>query len=99
MADTCTISGTILNPDGTPNSEATIIATIQSSFDDYGGQIAAGAVVGVTSVPVEVFTEDDGTFELVLIQGLRCLLEIQAINLRKEILVPAETTVDFISLI
>lgn len=99
MADTCTISGTILNADGTPNSDATIIATVQSSLDDYGGQVAVAAVVGVTSVPIEVFTEDDGTFELTLIQGLRCLLEIQAINLRKEIVVPAATTADFISLI
>lgn len=95
----CVISGTILNLDGTPNSDATIIATIQSSLDDYGGQVAPDVPAGVTSVPIEVFTEDDGTFELTLIQGLRVLLEIQAINLRKEVLVPTTPTANFVSLI
>lgn len=99
MADTCTISGTILNADGTPNTDVTILATVQSSLDDYGGQVEPTAVVGVTSVVIEAFTEDDGTFEITLIQGLRVLLEIQAMNLRKEILVPATPTADFISLI
>lgn len=97
MADTCTISGTILNADGTPNSDVHVVARVASTEVDQGGQVLGG--VGVTSDPIEVFTENDGTFEIVLIQGGTYRLEIPFINLRKDILVPAADTADFADLV
>jgi hypothetical protein len=44
-------------------------------------------------------TADDGTFTIQLLQGATVELEIPDINLRKEILIPTETTVDFVTLI
>lgn len=93
----CTVTGTITNADGTPNPEVQIVAMVESRQVDQGGQVVGG--VGITSDPIEVFTEDDGTFALNLVQGSRVLLEIPSINLRKTILVPAMTTVDFADLI
>lgn len=97
MADTCTISGTILNADGTPNSDVHVVARVASTEVDQGGQVLGG--VGVTSDPIEVFTENDGTFEIVLIQGGTYRLEIPFINLRKDILVPSASTADFADLV
>lgn len=97
MADTCTISGTILNADGTPNSDTHVVARVISTEVDQGGQVLGSA--GVTSIAIEVFTEDDGTFEIVLIQGGQYQLEIPFINLRKTILVPAATTANFADLV
>lgn len=97
MADTCTITGTILYADGSPTTNAHIVARIASTEQDQGGQVLGG--VGVVSDPVETFTEDDGSFQIVLIQGGQYRLEIPFINLRKTILVPAEATADFSSLV
>ena len=97
MAATCKITGTILNGDGTANTDVQIRAKVRSTEEDKGGQLAGQ--IGVTSVAIEAFTEDDGSFEIELIQGGVFLLEIPDINLRKEITVPAETTVDFSTLV
>lgn len=96
MADLCTISGTILMADGTPHTEAVVKAVVEEATDQ-GGQIASG--VGVTSDPIEVFTEDNGTFEISLIQGARVLLHIPAINLRKLVIVPTAATANLVDLI
>ena len=93
----CTVTGTVCKADGTILPGVQVVATIKSTQQDQGGQVADG--VGVTSDPVEAFTGDDGVFGIDLIQGAMVLLEIDTINLRKEILVPAETTIDFTTLI
>lgn len=97
MADTCTISGTILYADGNPTTSAHVVARIESTEQDQGGQVLGGA--GIVSDPVEAFTEDDGSFQIVLIQGGRYRLEIPFINLRKTILVPTEPTANFVDLV
>jgi len=43
----CVISGTICNVDGTPSEGAQIRATVKSTLDDQGGQIAGGG--GITT--------------------------------------------------
>lgn len=93
----CIVTGIITNADGTPNTDVQIIATIESQEPDQGGQMAGSA--GITSDPVETFTADDGSFAVSLIQGTRVLLHIPSINLRKLILIPALSTVDFSTLI
>lgn len=97
MANICQVTGTILNIDNSPNIGAQVRATIKSTQQDQGGQVAGGA--GVSSDSVTAITGDDGTFTIDLIQGATVELEIPDINLRKEVLIPAETSVDFVTLI
>lgn len=95
--DICTVTGTVCKADGSVLSGVQVVATIKSTQQDQGGQVAAS--VGVSSEAIEAFTADDGSFGVDLIQGATVLLEIDPINLRKEILIPEETTVDFTTLI
>jgi len=95
--DICTVTGTICKADGSIYSGVQVVATIKSTQQDQGGQVVVG--VGVGSDPIEAFTGDDGSFGIDLIQGAIVLLEINLINLRKEILVPTESTADFVTLI
>ena len=94
----CSVTGLLCSLDGTAVPAGTqVSATIKSTQVDQGGQIAGSA--GVSSAPVEALTDDTGAFSIQLIQGSTALLEIPAINLRKEILVPMTTTADFVTLI
>lgn len=93
----CTVTGTLTKLDETPISGQQVYATIKSTEQDQGGQ-TAGAT-GVSSDTIEAFTGDDGVFAVDVLQGAIVLLEIPAINLRKEIEIPAEATIDFTALI
>jgi hypothetical protein len=96
--DVCTVTGTLCKLDGTTiGGGAQISATVKSTQADQGGQVAGG--VGIGSMVIEALTNDDGTFQIQLVQGVVALLEIPAINLRKEIAVPAVATADFATLI
>lgn len=98
MPPVCTVSGSIYMLDGNPVPSGTqISATVKSTQSDQGGQLAGG--VGVSSAAIEAFTDDTGVFAIDLIQGSIVLLEIPAINLRKEIAVPAAGSADFATLI
>ena len=96
---TCIISGTVLDLDGTPNSDVQIIAVLEQSTieDDLSGQLVGSD--GVTIKQIEAFTEDDGTFEITLLQTARVLLSIPSIQLRKVITVPATATANLEDLI
>lgn len=96
-ANTCTITGTICKADGSPYCEAQVLATVESTEDDQGGQLASG--VGVVSNIIEAYTDDNGIFSITLIKGLKVTLEIPDINLRKSICVPDEDTEDFANLV
>lgn len=93
----CTVTGTLIKADGKPMIDTHIYAIIQSTDVDQGGQIAGGK--GITSDPIEAFTDIWGAFSIDLLQGTKVLFSIPSINLRKEVLVPALNTVDFVSLI
>jgi hypothetical protein len=97
MADTCVVSGEILNLDGTPNTDVHIKAWVDSTCMDQGGQLVGD--VGVTSKQIDAFTEDDGTFSITLIRGAKVRIEIEAISLRKDILVPDAATALFSDLV
>jgi hypothetical protein len=92
----CTLTGTICKADETPLANQLVKATIKLTQQDQGGQVAGA--VGVVSDPIEAFTDDDGSFGIDLIQGITVLLEIPTINMRKEIVVPALTTANFVTL-
>lgn len=89
----CTVSGTVCNLDGTPNSDVQVRARVQSTEVDQGGQLLSGS--GVTSEPIIAFTGDDGFFSIDLLQGARVEFHIPSINLRKVILVPSEASAQF----
>lgn len=93
----CQVSGTVCGVDGTPKAGAQVRATIKSTQADQGGQVAGGA--GITSTSLSAITADDGTFTIQLLQGATVELEIPDINLRKEVLIPAATTADFVDLV
>ena len=98
MPPVCTVSGSLCALDGTPVPAGTqISATVMSTQADQGGQLAGG--VGVSSTFIEALTDDAGLFSIQLIQGATVLLEIPAINLRKDILVPLTTTALFADLV
>jgi hypothetical protein len=96
-AAVCQVTGTICGVDGSAKAGLQVRASVKDTQSDQGGQLAAGA--GITSEIVSALTQDDGTFSIQLIQGATVDLEIPEINLKKEILVPAEVTVDFSTLI
>ena len=96
-ASLCEITGTICGVDGSPKVGGQVRASIKSTSDDQGGQLAAGA--GVTSEIISAITQNDGTFTLCVVQGATIFLEIPDINLKKLVLVPALATADFATLI
>lgn len=93
----CTVTGTICKADETPLANQLVKATIRLTQQDQGGQIVG--TVGIVSDPIEAFTDEDGYFEVDLVRGAIVLLEIPTINLRKEVTIPDEVEVDFVSLI
>lgn len=95
--ETCSVTGEIRRADGEPIEGSVVSAWIKSRADDKGGQIASG--VGVTSDPVQVFSGEDGTFQIPLLRGGVFLIEIPDINLRKEIAVPSVDTIELKDLI
>lgn len=92
-----TVTGTICKVDGTAVVGSQVRGTICSTEDDHGGQVASGS--GVSSDQTEAFTDESGAFSIDFISGAIVLLEIPDINLRKEVLIPAASPVDFVSLI
>jgi uncharacterized GH25 family protein len=97
MIVVCTISGKLVRADGTPIANQHVVATICSTMDDQGGQVACG--VGVSSEQLEAFTDCNGNFAIDLLQNAVFMFEIPAINLRKKIKIPAQTTANFTTLI
>lgn len=93
----CTVTGTICKADESPMPNQLVKATIKSTQQDQGGQVAG--FKGVVSDPIEAFSGDDGTFGIDLVQGATVVFEIPTINLRKEIVIPALVSVDFTTLI
>ena len=94
---TCDVTGKITKLDQTPIEGAHVVASVRSTMDDQGGQVAG--LVGVSSEAIEAFTDAAGKFCITLVQGAVVLLEIPSINLRKEVLVPVARTIDFLQLI
>lgn len=85
--ETCTISGTIVGLDGEPVIGAEVVASVIAS-DDLGGQVLSDTLV--TSDDIMVVTDEDGEFEIDLLQGATVLFCIAAVRLRKRLIVPCE---------
>lgn len=92
----CQVTGVICGVDGSAKEGAQVRATVKETIDN-GGQVVGSS--GVTSETISAITQTDGTFSIQLLQGATVLLEIPDINLRKEVVIPAETSVDFTTLV
>lgn len=95
--DICVVYGTIVDADGNPNTDVQVRATIISTEESQDGQIVGQ--FGVTNNPIVETTDDNGFFELLLIQGAEVTLHIPVINLRRVVTIPAQATADFQSLL
>lgn len=93
----CVVFGTVVDADGTPNTNVQVRATILSAEDTKDGQLVGN--LGVTATQIEAFTDDNGFFEITLLQGAKVMLAIPKIELDAEITVPSQEAVDFKELI
>lgn len=89
----CTLFGTVVDADGSPNTNVVIRVTITSAKATKDGQLVGN--LGVTSNQIEAFTDDAGFFEVTILQGACVNLEIPSIELEQEVTVPAQASVDF----
>lgn len=89
----CVVFGVVIDADGTPNTDVSVKGTIVSTKDTKDGQIVDS--FGITNKAIEAFTDDNGFFEISLLQGASVILNIPTIELNREIAVPAQATVDF----
>lgn len=85
MPSTCTVTGTVINPDGTPLVDGSVSATVISH------SFTGGALVGGTAF---TSTNYDGTFALSLVIGSRVILTIEHVGYSKAFTVPDDPTVD-----
>lgn len=88
----CAIRGTIFDPQGHPEPNVLIRATIEPFFNGGLGRTAkADHVVGT-------YTNELGDFELQLIQGVTARLEIDAVGYDRRVLVPIQSIISFTDL-
>lgn len=93
----CTIYGTILNNDGTPDIEAQVLLVIKSTEQTKAGQFVS--TDGVTSTQIEVFTDDTGYWEADVLQGAIIDIDIPRINLKTDITIPAAPSAEITTLL
>ena len=94
---TCRIYGRVTGFDGVPLAGAAIAAHIQYTAQDMSGQFIGA--VGITSDNIEAYTDDEGNFEIDLVQNGAAVIEIATINLTKSFTVPVQDTANLIDLI
>lgn len=93
----CTITGTIRMLNGQPICGVPVKVSIKLTSSTRDGQVFGGT--GITSAPIEAFTDEDGDFTIDILQGAAVNLSIPAINLDRLVTVPNTSTVDFIDLL
>lgn len=93
----CTLYGTVLNNDGTPDTEAQVLLLIKSTEQSKEGQFVS--TNGVTSTQVEVFTDDAGYWEADVLQLATIDINIPRINLRTDIIIPAAPSAELTTLL
>lgn len=94
---TCRIYGRVAGFDGVPLAGAAIAGHIQYTAKDMSGQFVGP--VGITSDNIDAFTDNEGNFEIDLVQGGIADLEIATINFEKSFTVPAQPAANLTDLI
>jgi hypothetical protein len=94
---TCRIYGRVVGFDGVPVAGTAIAAHVELSAADMSGQFVA--VTGILSDNVEAYADENGNWEIDLVQGGVADLEIAAINFEKTFTVPIQDTANLIDLV
>ena len=93
----CVLFGTVLKANGEAETEAQIQIYIRSTEKTKEGQFVDS--YGVTNDPVEVFTDDNGFWEVEIIRNAAIRVIIPRINLDVELTVPDAASAEITSLI
>lgn len=93
----CVLFGTVLQTDGEPETEAQVQIFIQDTKKGKEGQFVN--TDGVTSAPVEVFTDDNGFWEADIIRQAIVRIVIPKINLDAEITIPNAASAEITTLL
>jgi len=93
----CVLFGTVLLPDGTPETEAQVQVYIQNTVKTKEGQFVSAD--GVTSEPLEVFTDDTGLWEVDVIRQADVRVVIPKINLDAELTIPNAASAEITTLL
>lgn len=93
---TCRIYGRVMGFDGVAVSGTAVAAHVQYATDQSGQFIGPS---GILSAYVEAYTDDNGNFEIDLVQGGVASFEIAFINLKKSFPVPVQPTANLLDLI
>jgi len=93
----CVLHGTVLMANGDPETEAQVQVFIDNVKKTKEGQFVG--TDGVTSVPVEAFTDDNGYWEIDVIREAVVHIVIPKINLDAEITVPDSASAEITTLL
>lgn len=93
----CALFGTVLHADGAADTEAQVQIFIKSTKKTKEGQFVS--TDGVTSDPVEVFTDDNGFWEVNIIRDALVEVVIPRINLRAEVQIPDAASAELTTLL
>lgn len=95
--DVCVIYGTILDANGEPETEAQVQIYVKNTEASKEGQFVNS--YGITHTPIEVFTNDAGFWEADVIRGATVRVNIPAVNLDTEVIVPDAVSAEITTLI
>jgi hypothetical protein len=93
----CVLFGTVLKTDGTPEEEAQIQIVMVSTEKTKAGQFVN--TDGVTSEPIEVFTDDNGFWEVEIIRQSTVNVIVPKIHLDVEVTIPDAASAEITTLI
>jgi len=88
----CSIQGTVFNIEGGPAKNTLVRATIIPIYKDSLGRGVQSSLVAAT------YTNEQGDFDLPLVQGATARLEVSAIGYDRKIVVPSQASVLFTDL-
>jgi hypothetical protein len=97
LPSVCVIFGTVLHANGEPETEAQVQVFIKSTEKNKEGQFVSED--GIVNDPVEVFTDDNGFWEVEVIRQAVVEVNIPRINLLAEITVPDAASAEITTLL
>lgn len=93
----CVLFGSVLKTDGSPETEAQVQIFIDNTQKNKEGQFIGSD--GITSPPVETFTDDNGFWEINIIRNAVVRVVIPKINLDAEVTIPDAASADIHTLL
>lgn len=88
---TCTIQGTIIDANGTPQV-ATGVRVRPTSDNNAAVFTGTGELVSLASI--ETITDVNGYFSVNVVRGLTCVVTVDALGFAKKVVIPDQPTVE-----